>query len=579
MANATRYQLFLIGISLIALLVCGSPNVWAQDNPVSAQVDRKTIGSDETVTLSVIISGANGGQPALPALDGFQLLSTSTASQFSIVNGQTSAQITYQYILQPTRTGALQIPPITVQVGGQSYSTESIAVQVVQGAAPSQPGANLAAPSASAGRDFFVTSEVDQPTVYLGQQVTYRFRFYQGANLFDQPSYQAPDFTGFWHEQKSDQSQTRTTVGGRAYQVTTLPTLLFPTVPGVQTISPAALSMPGSLFQRGTTLQTDPITVTVLPLPQPAPADFTGAVGQMAITATVSADVVAVNEPVTLRLILQGAGNAANWPNPTVPAIAGWRSFDSTVKSTNVVTNGRLIGTRTYEQLLVPTTAGPATLPAIAYSYFDPEAASYQTIHTQPFTLTVNAAAAEAPIPTVGVASQAPMTIVERDIRHIKSAPTRLGGAAVPLTSRPLYWLAWGGALVVIVGDGLWRRRRQRLAQDPVRLRRSQAQKNAQQQLTQARRKRNSDPHPVVAQVLTDYLSAKLNQPVAGMTQNTLAERLHNQRVDEPLVSAVNDLLARSEFGRFAPTTTNGSGDGDLLTETATLINRLEKAL
>ncbi|MEZ4862531.1 MAG: BatD family protein [Caldilineaceae bacterium] len=559
--------------------------LWAQDNPVTAQVDRTTIGSNETVTLSVIINGGSGDQPQLPTLDGFQVLSMSSASQFSMINGKTSSQISYQYILQPTRTGDLAIPAITVLVNGQAYQTTPLTVQVMQGAAPSRPnGGGQATPAPNGlnnGIDngaLFVEGSVDQPTIYLGQQVTYAFRFYQAVNLFDQPSYQPPDYTGFWHEQKSSQTQSQTNRNGRTYQVTTLETILFPTIPGVQTISPATLTIPGSLFQRGTVLQTDPVTVTVTSLPQPQPTDFSGAVGRLTITATVSANTVAVNEPVTLRVILQGEGNAANWPDPAVPDLPGWRKFDSTTKTDSQVQNGRLVGTRTYEQLLVPTVAGPASIPALTYTYFDPEQGAYARGQTPAFDFTINAAAAEAPIPTVAANAQAPVTLLGSDIRYIKQAPTVLRTAVQPLTSQPLYWGAWGVPLLLVVVDGLWRGRRQRQAQDPVHLRHSQAQRKARRALAQAR-KIAGDPHPVVAQVLTDYLSAKLNQPVAGLTQSMLTERLHKQGLDNALVTEVNQLLVLSEIGRFAPAGPNGADDNALLTETEQLINRLEKVL
>ena len=109
-------------------------------------------------------------------------------------------------------------------------------------------------------------------------------------------------------------------VNSRGYRVTELRTILFPTVIGEQVIEPAMLTIPSSLFQRGMSLQTEPISVNVKPLPEPIPADFSGAVGQYSLSAMAQTEAgesgnllsVQVDEPVTLRVTLEGAGNLEN---------------------------------------------------------------------------------------------------------------------------------------------------------------------------------------------------------------------------------------------------------------------------
>ena len=564
----------------------------AQDDIIVAQVDRSTSGINETVTLTLTINRADAEQPQVPKLDGFLIASVSTSSQLSSVNGKASVQVIYQYVLQPTRKGELKIPPIRVMANGKLYTTKPITVKVVQKATSAQPSPTpsdlLSKTQVAAAQldnqDFFVKQTVDQSTAYLGQQLTYIFRLYQSVELIEPPNYQAPDFTGFWHEQKNDQSQLVENISGRDYRVTELRTILFPTLSGEQTIGRASVTIADSPFQNGGVLQADPVTVTVKPLPPTPPTGFSGAVGQIFISATVSADTVKVNEPVNLRIVLQGSGNVAAWSDPVVPALQGWRKFDSTAKTDSRTQNGQLIGQRTYEQLLVPTEAGELGIPAVNYSYFDPQKGSYQTLTTKSFTVTVKAAAAELPVPAVinstgGSGGSSQVSVLASDIRHIKPAPGAMVSASEPLTNSPLYWFMWGVPPLIIVVDWVLQLRRRRLANNPLLMRRMQAQKKAHQILVQAR-KQAVDPYPIVGQALTEYLSAKLNQPIVGLTQTALSEQLTRQGLDAVLVEQVNQLLMRSEIGRFAPQTNGTKTVGDnLLADTEQLIGSLEKVL
>ena len=60
------------------------------------------------------------------------------------------------------------------------------------------------------------------------------------------------------------------------------------------------------------------MTVTIQPLPEPAPAAFSGAVGQIKIFAEADVANATVNEPVTVRMTLQGRGNVNAWPDLTL---------------------------------------------------------------------------------------------------------------------------------------------------------------------------------------------------------------------------------------------------------------------
>lgn len=573
----------LVVLWVVALLAVRVLPLHAQSPSVTAEVDRSELTTDDTVTLTVVVTGSGRvSQPTLPALDGLQILGTSRASQISIVNGVTNTQTIYRYTLQPLQTGEIEIGSISVIIDDQTYTTEPITLQVTQGSGTTttQPGAPVDVgplPQQLANADFFVEGEVDNPTPYRGQQIVYTFRFYLGERLVRQPAYNAPEFSGFWSQEASQQEQYTVQNEGKNYRVIELDTILFPTSAGERTISPATLEIPGTLLQAEAALRTEPVTVTVRPLPTPAPDGFSGAVGRFQMTATVDNSEVAVNEPLTLRVVLSGEGNIETLPDPTWPQMEGWRAFDSTVTTNTEEQDGRLAGSRVYEQIMIPSQAGGFTIPAFSYVYFDPEAEQYVTLTTEPLVVNVAAGAAQPPVPAVPGADREEVERLATDIRHIKPVPPALESARLQLTANVVYWLAWLLPLLLVGADFVWQRRQQRLAANPALVRRSQALKKAQRLLAETGREQH-DPYTVTGRVLVGYLSDKLNQPVAGLTQAALADLLRRKGVEEKAIGRVKDILTLSEMGRFSPLQQDGNQDRDLYKETQALLLELESS-
>lgn len=77
-------------ISLVVLLLGGLvlPAAAQSGGVVTAEVDRTSLSTDEVLLLTVTVDLAtDAGQPSLPALDGFDLLSSSNSAQFHLGNG------------------------------------------------------------------------------------------------------------------------------------------------------------------------------------------------------------------------------------------------------------------------------------------------------------------------------------------------------------------------------------------------------------------------------------------------------------------------------------------------------------
>jgi len=580
----------IMGLVMVVMVVGWGTAVsaHAQDNPITATVDRNSLTTDDTLVLTVAVEGGDA-DPQLPFLDGFDIVATGSSTQISIVNGSMSTSKSYQYRLQPTRPGDLTIPAINVVINGVTYGTAPIAVQVTQGSGAAQPGSGFAqpapapandveAPTELNGQDLFVEAVVDNSAPYQGETFTYIFRFYQAVNLFRDPNYAPPSFSGFWTDDDPQQTDYTVQAANRTYRVSEVQTTLAPTAAGQVTIEPTTLNIPGSLFEGSRTLQTYPVTVDVQPWPQGAPADFKGAVGKFTLNAKVDTTETRVNEPVTLQVILAGEGNLNTAGDPVWTEGAEWRAFDQQATLNTQKQNGKISGQKVFERLLIPTQAGELTIPAISYSYFDPETAVYTTLTTDPIiinvaegnggTAVVGSAPADAP---TAVAPAAPA--FASDIHGLKLAPEK--AATTALTGQPGFWLLWLIPLALVAVPVAYRRRQAYKAQNSDKIRSQQAAKQANLAL-QTAQKTGQEVHAAALQIFHDYLAAKLNRSVAGLTRRDLLHILRAHGAGDDLLAEVQTFLDRCEYGRFAPT---AQTDTTLWTDTAALIGKLEEEI
>ncbi len=576
------------------LLGSAAPALAQDDITFTASVNKTAISTDETLTLQLTLAGAFSGanQPQLPPLEGFAVVGTSQSSQFSIVNNKTSSQVVFTYRLQPTQIGTLTIPAISVQMGGQTYQTDPVTIEVTQGAAPQaqQPApetpADTTAPGELAGQDLYVEADVDNPAPVVGQQIVYYFRFYQAVNLFNQPQLNWPEFTGFIGYDLSPNNQYYQEAAGRQYLVTEVRRALFPTAQGEVTIGPAVLSVPGDFFNRGFELPTNAVAVDVRPLPDDAPDDFAGAVGQFEIEAWAEPTESRVNEPVTLYVRVSGVGNVSALPDPTEgaeDALPGWRVYDPQI-TTDVGQEGDGIqGAKLFERPLVPKTDGTLTIPPFGLTFFDPAQGAYRRVETASLEIQVAPGETQEPGPVVISAGNGKQEVIvlASDIRHIKPAPPALVTGRASLLSQPLYWTGWVMPLLAVVGTWLWDRRRHHLAHNVAYARAQRARKYAHKRLSEARKLLDTDQdaaYAAVARALTAYLGDKFNLPAAGLTRDAIRRTLSASAISEELVARLQTCLDWADSGRFAPVAA-GRDVNDLIQEAEEIITQLEERI
>jgi hypothetical protein len=427
---------------------------------------------------------------------------------------------------------------------------------------------------------------VDKRRAYVGEQVTLSFKFYRAVDLWDQPGYTAPELTGCWVVDIPEREEYYEVVDGVRYVVIELKTALFGTSAGTATVGPAELTYrertaPVTFFARGgpvRTLSTEPIEIEVMALPaEGRPAGFEGAVGRYDLDVSLDTDRVDQWKPATLKISVAGSGNIRTVPDPELPELPEFRVYESGTSTDSSTPNGVVTGSKTYEYVLVPQTAGPKTIPPIALSFFDPRREAYSTVSSPELSLSV--LPAEEGDGGPDLPARAAIARLGRDIRYIHEPP-EIRSAGAPVYRRPGYLLLQLVPLVALAGAVAVRRRRDRFAGEEGLERFVRAPARARRELAEARRALAAGDAAVVcssvSRAVVDFVGARLKVGARGMTLPELGRLLASAGADEAVVERVKDLLSACDLGRFAGD--SGTVEGEkLLAQAEECLRALER--
>src|ERR1700683_1128017 len=143
------------------------------------------------------------------------------------------------------------------------------------------------------------------------------------------------------------------------------------------------------------------LTVHELPA-QGRPADFHGAIGTFSIASDVSPNKADVGDPLTLRMRVTGSGNFDRVDSSMLEHLGQWKTYPPK-SSFNTSDPVSFSGMKTFEQPVIATKPGVQELPALTFSYFDPNTRRYETARSAPLSVSISPALADSQ-----VAPQAP---------------------------------------------------------------------------------------------------------------------------------------------------------------------------
>jgi oxygen tolerance protein BatD len=532
----------------------------------TATLDRDTTRVGESVTLSLNFEdGSPAGDPNLPPLPGLNVTSVGQSSQFSFVNGQTTATKSFNFTLTPTQAGNIAIPALQIKVDGKTLTSQPLVLKVLKSDAPANPDATLTNLA-------FLRLVVSKNEVYLGEPFPVEIQIYfQNVQDVRLPQLHAD---GFSLGQSTKPTQTRTQVGNSIYNLAIFKLAATAAKAGTLTLGPVECSLTvlvpmntgrqidrfgffgNNMEAHPTTLFSESQTMRVLPLPaQNVPESFTGAVGEFSLAVTAGPTNVALGDPITLKVQINGRGRL---DAVTLPPQPQWREFKAYPPSRNVESKDPLglSGTTTFEQVLIPQNHEIKMLPPLEFSYFDPNQKSYRTLTGGAIPLTVGQAAANSAQPSIltsGTPNTPPTT---SEIVHIKArldTPSLVRPPLVQqswfLTLQSVPVLAWLSLLVM-------RKRNEALANNPKLRRQGQVARRIREGLRELRdhaaAHQSEEFFATLFRLLQEQLGERLDLPASAITEAVIDERLRGRTLSEQTLSELHELFQTCNQARYA---------------------------
>ncbi len=498
--------LLLVVLTLWGTAMAAGPRVTASLESDRFPLDRGTV-------LTVTVSGDVDARPELPQVDGLRFTYRGQGSSMQWINGRSSSSHKFFYQVLATKPGRYTIGPVRVRINGTVVESRPIECTVLApshagAGTPANPGAGTPPAtgptrlrSGEADRIGFMRIIPEKDTGYSGELVPFTIRAYfrQGLRVTvkSQPRVNGDAFVLQLDDRQPEQEEEE--VNGIPYTVLTwhgtlagikagtfpleveIDTTLLVRSPGHRPSS--MFGMPffddpffddffGTVTRKEIRLVSPRRTLTVRDLPEEGrPADFRGAIGSFSLAVTASPDRVRVGDPVTLKMQVSGTGNFGRVQAPAFAGGTGWKTYPPSEKFTDLG-NGR--GRKEFTMAVVPTTAAITRIPAVTFSFFDPDAGRYTTLRSDPIPLQVdggaeNATAAAAPAPATTAAttrqSASPATVSGLAPIH-----TRLGDlepAIVPLYRKTWFQAMCGAALLMLAAALVLGIRRRHLRKNP----------------------------------------------------------------------------------------------------------------
>ena len=352
-----------------------------------------------------------------PNVPGLQITQTGTSQNMSFINGAMSSTVTVTFSVTARQAGEFTIPALTADVNGQQLSTAPLKLTVTTASAPSAAAVN------SGSEVAFLKFIFPKKKIYVGEPVGRRGSNFICATTCRISATSSSPVRPRMVSAPAKRPNCKTSAVACRSATTFTPSIplaipLTAVRTGALTLGPFTASavsccpsqnQGGDPFfrqffnqgeQKQVTLATEPVNVESLPLPEEnKPANFTGAVGNFTMTATAGPTNVTVGDPITVRVQISGRGAL---DSVTLPVQDAWQNFKTYPPTTKVETSDQFgfQGTKTFEQIISPLNTDVHEMPALTFSFFNPEDGQYHTLTQAAVPLTVKAAGAT-PLPQI----------------------------------------------------------------------------------------------------------------------------------------------------------------------------------
>jgi hypothetical protein len=578
---------------------------FAQKFTAQTSKQRVAVGEQFQISFSLNSSGNNFQAPSLTNFDVYSGPNQSTSMSF--VNGSMTQSISLSYIIAAKKEGKFSIGPAVVNVNGTNIQSNSIAIEVVKGAANQQQGnAATQAPSApteNVSENLFVKTTVDKTKAYQGEQITVTQKVYTRYQLRGFQDIKFPDYTGFWAQDIPGNQQIQLTnevIDGVTYQVGELKrTYIFAQRSGKLEIEPMKVECairkqsnkrPRDIFEQFfgggyedavVSVKSKPISIEIKALPEAnKPVGFSGAVGNYSFKAQLSKESVKANDALNLTVTLSGSGNIKLASPSEMHFPEDFETYDPKIKE-NISTGAKGVnGSKTFDYLIIPRHEGDYKINQLNFSYFNPEKKEYVTLPSPEFNIHVEKGNAdESASSMVNPKSKEDVKVLGNDIRYIKTNDFKLQAKNNYFFGSALFYTGLISPLLAFIGFIIVRRKQLEQNKDVVAVKSRKASKMAKKRLSIAEQHLKSNNkeqfYIEILKALHGYLGDKLNINIADLNKEHISKILKTKNSTDSTIQQLTSTIDNCEYARYAPSAVLGNLN-DIYNGTVELIMKIE---
>ncbi|MCA6071120.1 MAG: BatD family protein, partial [Endomicrobium sp.] len=519
----------------------------------------------------ILAGGQNLPKHQIDSMPEFNIFGSSTSKIMSIINNKISMSVTYKYTLGPRKIGKFTIPPAKIISGGKTYLTESIEIEVtpaksvhsksVQNLPTGNNQQNLKRRQSSNSADkAFVKAAINKTTAYENEKLIYKFSFYTNADLISNPEHYLPDFSGsgFWNDGSKSKNHFEV-IDGLNYYVDEVETILYPVGTGAKTILPAKSKIAMSdeidnffdLFanmrqSRTKILETKALDIKILPLPKDdKPFNFSGAVGDFKIKASIDKINVKTNEPVTLTVTVSGNGNMKSINGINFDLYDGLRKYETIVSNT-------LDNAKEFKTIFIPLISGEKKIPSATLSFFNPSKKRYEIIKTQSIKIQ---ATGDAVYSDKDVENNAKINMRRKDINYNKSIES-LELYNGHLLKNPVFYSMFIPFIVLLIFSACYRLYSNKSGINPSKKLKKFGFINFQKLIKKAESEILNNNFKqalnLIYQALIEIINIKTGVASDNLQQSQIFDNLQKSGVNGENINKIKEVLVKFNLYKFA---------------------------
>jgi len=591
---------------------------WAQFQ-LKTQVSSQSIGINQVLEVRFTMTD-DGDDFKRPSFDGFEVVGGPMQSvSHSWVNGKTSMEKSFSYLVQPKKKGNLVIGSASVVFDGKQYKSQQVTIKVGDAVQEQPRQQNRNDPFAmirqmeeeffghrrqreqrkipqNLGTGIHIIAKISKNNIFVNEPVTVEYGLYLGADraITSMGVKNIPKYENFWNHTIEQQGMQviEATLDGKLYRYLPLQkVVLLPQKDGTLKINPLELEIEEQYFTgnvdyytgnreigiRKKVYSSGTKTIQVKQLPiDSQPAGYTGAVGSYQFTVQANKTSVKANEPLELTLTVQGKGNLdlLTLPKPVAPTALELYDPEK-INRVNKSISAGMEGSKAEKYVIVPQYKGSYTIEPITFSYFDTASKTYKTITSQPITIEVT----DGPeLPTnASMNNKAEVLSDKIQMQPLNKNIEWFNGNFI--THNKSFYAWWLAPLLLLPIVFLAKNVSDKKAGDVSGNKLKASNKLAKKYLSAAKTQIGNKEafYEALERCLHNYLKAKLKIETTEMSNDTITELLQNNQINDQDISTFISIKTTCEMARYAQMDIQTmQNDYDLAVQ---LINSIDKQI